>query len=346
MTEGQKPIPLVNKPSMAIKKNGKNRLGRDSNHSRSTAHRSAVSSDRKCSPARVIVAVNGNAYSSLTVDRLKADRSLIVLQLEEGNVAAARMAGLEVATTPFVCFLDDDDEFLPGGIEVRLHSIRQDDDVLVTNGYLRDGSNERSLVSIPASEINEDPIGSFLQQNWLASPAGIFRRTAVSSNLFNIRNKYFEWTWLFFALHISGIRVRYIDERTYRKYEDHGLCTSRSAEYIAAQAPFLRSLMAFPLTNDQLCALRRKYQAALNTDSVAAMRAGDFKSAWVAHARCLAAGGWRYSAYTRHLINPRIILRKLADSRDPRFGAIVKEQAQVRADLFETLPLENPVDRN
>ncbi len=252
--------------------------------------------------AHVIVVVNGNRYDPVLVGRLKADPSLTVIQIEEGNVSAARMRGLEEVSTPFFCFLDDDDELLPHALEARLRSLQPTDDVLVTNGSRVDRSGERPLVSMPESEINADLIGTFLRQNWFASPAGIFRTATVPRQLFDIRLRHFEWTWLFFALQAAGVRVRFTSEPTYRKYEEHDQCVSHSAEYFAAYAPFLLSLMALPLRKSQRRLIRRKYHAALNAASLSAIQAGENRKAWAAHVRCVAAGGWRYLPYTRYLL--------------------------------------------
>lgn len=254
--------------------------------------------------AQVIVVVNGDRFDPLLVDSLRADKSLVVLQRDEGNVSAARRAGLDAVTTAFFCFLDDDDELLPDALESRMRSIRPDDDILVTNGYCHDGV-DRPLVEMAAGEINADPIGSFLRQNWFASPAGLFRTAAIPKQMFDIRLAHFEWTWLFFQLQTAGIRMRYTDDLTYRIHTGTLASASKSAEYAASYAPLLRSLLALPLPPRHRRTLLRKYQVALNGASLAALRAGTKSSAWAVHARCLATGGWRYLPYTRHLLKPK-----------------------------------------
>lgn len=252
--------------------------------------------------SRAIVVVNGDRFEPALVEALRANPELTVLQLAEGNVSAARMAGLEMVASSFFCFLDDDDELLPGALALRVRSIAPEADILVTNGYRREQEDQPLVPHGMADRINADPVGAMLDLNWFASPAGLFRAATVPLDAFAIRLKFFEWTWLFFDLAARGMNFQFVEDLTYRKFENHDFGVSRSPAYAQAYAGFVRSLLGLPVKPDHRQALRRKYQAALNAQSVAAMRAGRRLDAWLAHARCLAEGGWRYVPYTRHLI--------------------------------------------
>ena len=62
-----------------------------------------------------------------------------VERLEEASVAKAQQLGRRSSRTEFFCFLDDDDEYLPGAVSMRLNELRADSsvDVVVTNGFER-----------------------------------------------------------------------------------------------------------------------------------------------------------------------------------------------------------------
>lgn len=251
---------------------------------------------------KIIIVANGPRTDPAVVASFRNQPNIIVTYREEGNVSAARMAGLKISDTDFFCFLDDDDELLSGALDVRIHTIG-DFDILVTNGYRNDGT-DRPLVTLATDEINRDPVGSFLQQNWFASPASLFRASAVPTSLFDIKLKYFEWTWLFFNLHLSGVKIKFSGEYTYRINEGHGPRASRSETYTEAYAPFLHSLTLLPIDAKYKITIRKNYQTALNAASIAALSKGLRYNAWCAHFRCLFAGGWQYLPYTRRLLLP------------------------------------------
>lgn len=252
--------------------------------------------------AQIIVVVNGDRFDGPLVARLRSDPRLVVIQRYEGNVSAARYEGLIAATGEFFCFLDDDDEFLPGALALRAALFTADADVVVTNGFLDEGSGDAVLVpAAVAARANADPASSFLRFNWFASPGSMFRTATVPPTLFDMRLRHFEWTRLFFALLAAGKVIRFYDCPTFRKFE-HAGSVSRSLEYMAAYPAFLRELMTLDLNPAVRRALKAKYRTALNALSRLEMRRRRRLAAWLAHLRCLLSGGWQYLPYTRHLL--------------------------------------------
>ena len=250
----------------------------------------------------LILVVNGDGFDAGLLAELRADARLKILQLAQGNVSVARFAGLQQTRGDFFCFLDDDDEFLPGAFQQRLKLFGDDVDVQVCNGYEYSGRDELWVPAEEAACINQDPIGTFLRSNWFASPAAMFRSQRVDRNLFDMPQRYFEWTLLFFHLHQAGLRVRFCDVLAYRKYEDNPLSVSKSKAYAEAYPLVLQELLsAGVLRGKHRQQLRAKYAAALNALAQAELNAGHLAAAWRAHLRCLASGGLTYLSFTRHL---------------------------------------------
>ena len=269
-------------------------------------HRAIESICTQCEVSlEVLIVVNGTRYDQQLISLLEQDMRLRVIRLEEANVSAARYKGVQQATGDFFCFLDDDDEFLPGALSQRVNIFHQraDVDVVVTNGFEHRAGLDSPLVTPgSASEIAENPGESFLRNNWFASPAALFRAKSIDCELFNFSYKYFEWTYLFFLLLAKGKRFFYDDAFSYRKYEDNPLSSSKSMEYSMAYPDFLLSLAELPLAPNITSTIREKYLTALNSRSILEMQQGSWGRAWRSHMKCLLSGGWRYLPYTRKLV--------------------------------------------
>lgn len=263
--------------------------------------RALASVDR--AQAELVIVANGPRVDDALLHRLR-DSGAAVHRLEIGNVSIARREGVARSTAPLFCFLDDDDEFLPGGLAQRAARFEPSLACVVTNGYLREGDVDSPLVP-PRCEaaINHDPVGAFLQHNWFASPASMFQRSVFPLALLDTTLRFFEWTQIFFRMVERGLQIHYVDAFTYRKYEDHPYSVSKSAEYATAYSAFVRDeLLPLKLPPDVRRKLRQRYATALNSQSVQQLAGGHRAAAWAAHVRCLAAGGWSYLPYTRRLL--------------------------------------------
>lgn len=254
----------------------------------------------------VLVVVNGERVDATVFAALQADARLRVLRIAEGNVSVARHAGLLAARGEFFGFLDDDDEYLPGALATRLAAFegRPEVDVVVTNGYEHERGADRPMVTLPEDELQRDLAASFLKQNWFASPAPLFRAASVDPAVFAIPHRYFELSYLFFALLAQGRRFHWDAARTYRVHKDTAASASKSADFALAYPAFLESVAALPLPPALREGLRRKYLSALNALANAHLAAGRRGLAWRAHLKCLTHGGWAYLPYTRRLLLP------------------------------------------
>ena len=254
----------------------------------------------------VIIVVNGGLCEEATLTSLAEYPRLRIIRLREGNVSAARYAGACASQAAFFGFLDDDDEFLPDGLQhrVALFSRHHDADVVVTNGHVHVGCDKPLVPAAVGETANQEPAQSLLRFNWFASPGSLFRAETIDKALFDIRYKYFEWTYLFFLLLLKKKKIVYDPALTYRKYEDHPMSVSKSVEYAMAYPEFLTVLLNMPLDHGTVRLLRKKYWSALNAVSRTEMAHGRMRQAWWAHLKCIAKGGWRYLPYTWHLLKP------------------------------------------
>lgn len=261
----------------------------------------------------ILLVCNGPKQDEQLITSLKRKHNLKIVRLGEGNVSQARYEGLCNSSGDYFCFLDDDDEFLNGGISYRQEILQRNPefDVAVTNGVLHTSAGDTPLVppSI-ALKINSNPCLTFLEQNWFASPASMFRSSRIQKEIFDFQFKYFEWTYLFFSLLSLKRTFVFNNELTYRKYEDHPLSVSKSVEYYLAYPDFLQTLKRLDLSQEVRASIQKKYVAALNSKSNIHRQQNELFDAWKAHLLCLLNGGFRYLPYTRHLISHARQVRK------------------------------------
>ena len=257
--------------------------------------------------AEVLLICNGNRQDGQLLAFLERQDGIRMLRMQEGNVSKARYLGVRNVDSEFFCFLDDDDEFLPGCLLQRLAPMTNDPDcdVVVTNGFEHISGTDAPLVSSgSALMINSDICGTFLQQNWFASPASMFRTQRIEAELFDFAFKYFEWTYLFFLLVSLQKKIVFDNTITYRKYEDNPLSVSKTVEYALAYPDFLIEVQRLKLPKRVKAAIREKYVIALNSRSNIYRVRGEWFNAWKSHLACLFHGGGRYLSYTRHLLFP------------------------------------------
>lgn len=255
----------------------------------------------------IILVANGAAVDLVLLETA-AKLGVKVIRQAEGNVSLARYAGYSAAAGRFVCFLDDDDELMPGSVAGRLSAFSDGVDVVVSNGFDRHVSGQDSVYVPPevVKLIDHDLVGSFLRHNWFASCAPMFRRAAVTEDVFKIHFQYFELTYLFLDLNARGLGFRFVDLKGYRRYLDNPHSASKTPEFAAAQTTML-ALMLEKFGHQGLTAahretLRKRLATAENALSNAYLSAGNVRQAWLSHLRCLKQGGWRFLPYTRKLL--------------------------------------------
>ena len=254
---------------------------------------------------QVIVVVNGEKYDLEAIKALNNDSRLTIIMLPVGNVSLARYEGLMRSAGEFFCFLDDDDELLPDGLTLRANFLKNNNavDVVVSNGFVSNGGEDIPLVaSDKAEQINANKEKAFLEQNWFASCAPLFRASSINPEIFKINLKHFEWTYIFFLLVSLNINLHFIGTVGYRKYEDNQDSVSKSSEYFMAYPGFLLKLFNLNISLNVKKIIRKKYLTALNGLAKHELSLGLLRRAWGTHFKCVARGGWGFLPFTRHLV--------------------------------------------
>jgi glycosyltransferase involved in cell wall biosynthesis len=271
---------------------------------RSAAIPRAVDSvlDQQRVDVRLVLVVNGSRHDPRILAALRRDQRLSIIHLPQPGLQAARAQGRRAVTTEFFGFLDDDDELLPDALRSRAGPLtgRTDIDFVVTNGYRGDGATPHLR---HPERIASDPLLALLEQNWLASCAGLFRTSTCAQHFFDGMPEYMEWTALAFRLLHAGRRVAYVNECTYR-INDSPVSLSKSDAYRDAAATVVADLLRLNPPRPVRKKLRQMLAAARHDLSVASLAQGLRLQAWRYHLQSLAgAAGIKYLPYTRHLLS-------------------------------------------
>lgn len=250
----------------------------------------------------ILVVANGPRVNAAILQEIASHPKVHALRLAEGSLPHALAFGRSHVATAYFGFLDDDDEYLPDALRVRLQALEGDSAAAVcaTNGYhFIDGRDQLREAFTP--EAQQDPLRGLLRANWLASCGGLFRSDLVQESFFDGAIKYFEWTLLAYKLAASR-RVVLVNTPTYRLYESSD-SLSRSAAYKLAEPGFIEKIIAFDLPEDVRQALARHLSQAHHAISSYHLRRGEIRNAWAAHLRSLRQpGGLRYLTYTLKLL--------------------------------------------
>ena len=256
---------------------------------------------------RVLVVVNGDRFDPDCLAALRARSDLRVHYQLEGNLPLALRVGRSLVEAPFFCFLDDDDEYLPGALAYRVQPMLADPRVDFTASVgLRcvDGGDRLALTELQVDQINAQPLLSLGVENWLASCGGLYRSSSISLDYFDGVTQYYEWTYLAYRLAIDKT-LRYLERPTFR-INDSSDSLSKSAAYRLAEIDVLHKLLDLPLPRKAQVEIRRKIGSAHHRISDYCLEQGWRMPAWQHHLKSLLyPGGWKYSTYSRHLLLQR-----------------------------------------
>ena len=251
--------------------------------------------------ADVLAVVNGRRYDADCLAELRAMAGVTVLYRETGSAPLAQLAGREQIDSPFYGFLDDDDEYLPGALSLRVSALLDNPalDFVVTNGY-RVTANGQELAVTTGPELQADPLLSLCNQNWMGSCSGLFRASTVDASYFRDPAQYMEWTYLAFRL-TARLSMQFLDVPTYR-INDTPSSLSKSDAYLASEIDILQRIMDLPLPPAVTRAVRRKLGGAFHQASENSRLGGDVREAWKYHwASMIQPGGARFLLYSRKL---------------------------------------------
>lgn len=254
-------------------------------------------------PIKILVIVNGVKFDPVEVRRLHARTDIEVFQLSEGSAPLAAAAGRAAVRTEFFCFLDDDDELLPGALDARLGALRDEPnlDIVISGGWREYEGNLKPMID-GFELITIDPLLALLRSNWLASCGGLFRSASVGSEYFHDPHNYIEWTWLAYRLASNNLRVKGLSEPGFIVHETAASASKTTAYRLAHFGLYERMLKAC-VREDIRMLIRVRLASAAHDMSEFYLGELDLRSAWRWHLKSIGLPrGWRYLTYTFHLI--------------------------------------------
>jgi len=250
-----------------------------------------------------IVVANGSSRDREVVEWLSRRRDLHLIEREEGSLAKAVAQGRTTVETEFFSILDDDDEYLPEALAIRVSAMESAErpDVAVTSGFRQiGGSDEPCLPDIES--FARDPIAALVQVNWLASCAGLYRTDSIGAEFFATMPNYLEWTYVAFVLALEK-RIAFVGRPTYRIHTETPGSLSKSRQMLLETPSVLRRILELELPVSVRPQMERKYRGALHQAADFELRDRRLVSAWKLHWKSLAYGrGLRYLPFTRHFI--------------------------------------------
>jgi glycosyltransferase involved in cell wall biosynthesis len=239
-----------------------------------------------------IVVVNGHEPVPSLVASLRADRRLRTTTLAAAHLPAAILAGREMVDTPYFAELDDDDQYLPGALALRVRTLaeRPECDVVVTNGIARDSRGDALLVDDTAA-VHRDPLRALLVRNWLLPGSWLCHTGRVSREIFADMPPFRECTFLALRFAIA-CRMIFVDTPTLIHHLGTPRAESRSREYTLGSMAATRRLLALDLPPDVQAAFRAGLVGDCLDIATLHRREGRAALAWTWYLRaCLQPGG-------------------------------------------------------
>lgn len=261
--------------------------------------------------ATPIVVVNGDCADSVTLERVAAMAGVRLL-LTEGDLKAAMLRGVSAVTTDGFAFLDDDDEYLPGGLAALAAALAASPaaDLVVSNGYTQTANGLRRQAIADVLAVRANPLDALLRFNWLYNCGSLYRTTSFPEEWFVEAPSpmFFEWTWIAYKSALA-MNISLIDDFTFL-YNDTPCSLSKSIDMIRQEESFIERISLMPLPQHHRRLLQRKRSMALHALSDHFRLHGNAAMAWAYHCRSLVRpGGWRHLPYTRHLLAPDFLRR-------------------------------------
>ena len=274
---------------------------------RRTALHRAIESvlDQQGIGAVPIVVANGDRFDHDLVRDLAKRSDLRYHYLPEASLPLAMQRGRAMVETPFFCFLDDDDEYLPHGLESRVAALSECDhaDALVGAGYRLVGGRQYASGWKRGTGSACDPLRELLSDNWLPSCGGLFRSSSIGVEFFSDAPAYFEWTYLAFKLCIEK-KLAFSDVPAHVTHDTEA-SSSKSEKYRLAEASVIAQILDLPLRRGTRRALRERERTVMHDIAEYYRVRRRHGLAWRFHAMSLVRpNGIKYLPYTRKLLFP------------------------------------------
>ncbi len=247
-----------------------------------------------------IVVFNGFSVDADALNWAKAQPGTRCAVLEEPNKARATLLGRELAKGTFFCFLDDDDEFLPGAFAyaTKILLANPELDCLATNGFYVTPNGTRCVFNQTREfEINGYANSLLRSRNWLASCGGMFRQRTVSTKYFENLPPHREWTVIAFRI-ATDLKVRFVNRLSYRVFSSPE-SQSKTASYVEAGTTALEAMLQWAKKPAHARAIRRRMSEAYHDTTSYYRLRSDFPRAWKAYWSSIRVGGLKYDLMQR-----------------------------------------------
>ncbi len=257
--------------------------------------------------ARVIIVINGNRFSPDMLAQFNDMERVKVTYIKDANISSARLEGRDLVTTPYFCFLDDDDVILPNGLRTRVKAFEDDPtlDVVATKGYM-DIAGKLNPVYTDYLRHDDDCLKALTEINWLTSCGGLYRSETVTRDIFTDLPPSMEITMIAFKV-AERYRVKRLNDITFIVYTSAGERLSQTDHYLDNIAKVLELMKTGTNRADIRYAFARRLGDHAHYLADRALKQGSMHTAWGYHFESLKApGGLKYLTYTRHLITPYI----------------------------------------
>jgi glycosyltransferase involved in cell wall biosynthesis len=257
-----------------------------------------ISSQEGVKPVAIVV-VNGSRWDRAIVDTLRHRDGVVTIVRDEPSLPEALRIGHSHVATEWFSELDDDDELLPGALQLRVRTLANDPDAaaVVTNGLCRTGGID-TLHLDDMAEVAVDPLRALTRINWLLPGSWLARTDRVPATLFDGVPRFLECTYLAARL-ASETSLRFIGRPTVVYRTDTPDSESKSLDYVIGQAAALRRLLALDLPPDVRRVFEARLAPACHNAARALAREGQTRGAWRWHLKALAQpGGWRFLLHT------------------------------------------------
>lgn len=267
--------------------------------------RCAIKSIRRSStaPVKIITVVNGTQADAEICRWLATQPDIQYERLPTPSAPLAVRRGRELVQTPFFSFLDDDDEYLFGGTDLKLAAFTNQTvvDLVISTGFRHcEGIDEPIMNSL--DHVPSAPLKTLFEFNWLSSCNALFRSDSFPPEFFADPHPYAEWTWLAYKLALAGKKIAAINHDTFRINDTTG-SLSKSEAYYDAYATLYRRMLSLVPPPDIARTIRKRMSADWHDQSVRALLHGDTLLALTCHFNSMMLpGGLKYLPYTRRLM--------------------------------------------
>ncbi len=247
----------------------------------------------------VIVAFNGSACDPRLIEWARLQPRTRCVVLGGADKPGATLIGRVLVTGEFFCFLDDDDELLPGTLAYRAALMHKHADAacVATNGYYVVNGKRRRLFEDPERFRRSGYARSLVESNnWLASCGGMFRTDLVSSAYFRELPPHREWTVVAFRL-ASRLKVQFEDTPTYCIYDTES-SESKKESYMRHAVEICEDMLRWNTDPRHVSMILRRQGHAYRAMCSHYRLNNDFPRAWQAYWKAIRSqGGWTHIPY-------------------------------------------------